>query len=142
MGTVEMLGTANSVVAARSEILAAAVTLPPGADYAEIGRMIPEKLDAFSRANAAAGKVYWDMGASWMRYYQRLGGAAFRGRAPTQAEVSSLVEGWTSLLIQTFEASARLGAVSLAPVRRQVHCNATRLKAGASGKSTRKRPAR
>lgn len=142
MGTAEMLRTANSVVAARSEILGAAVALPRAGDYAEIGRMIPEKLDAFSRANAAAGKVYWDMGTAWVRYYQRLGGAAFRGRAPTPAEASSLVEGWTSLMIQTFEGTARLGAVSLAPVRRQVNRNATRLKAGTPGKSTRKRPAR
>jgi hypothetical protein len=137
-----MLGTANSVVAARSEILCAAVALPPAGDYAEIGRMVPEKLEAFSSANAAAGTVYWDMGTAWLRYYQRLGGAAFRGRAPTTAEATSLVEGWTSLMIRTFEASARLGAVSLAPVRRQVNRNAARLKAGASVNLPRKSPTR
>lgn len=140
--TMAMLGTANDIFAARSEILGAAAASPLAGDYAEIGRMAPEKFDAFSRANAAAGTVYWDMGAAWMRYYQRLGGAALRGRPPTPAEASSLVDGWTSLMLQSFEASARLGAVSLAPVRRQVNRNAIRLKVHASGKLPGIRPAR
>ncbi|WP_432769859.1 MAG: hypothetical protein HEQ22_03690 [Sphingopyxis sp.] len=54
-----------------------------------------------------------------------------RGRLPTVSEASDLGERSAALLLQSLEATAKLGAAGLAPVHRQVATNVRRL--GAKG---------
>lgn len=123
----DMLATAQGVMAARGAIMAAAATSPLKADYAELGRMVPEKVAAFTSASCAITTILWETGAAWMRYGQQLGGMAMRWHSPTDDEGLRLAARWTGLMLTSVEASARLGTSVLAPYRSQVKANAHRL---------------
>ncbi len=123
----ETFGGANKVVAARGAIIGEAMQSPWTADHAELGRMIPEKIDTLSRAGSAAATIWWDSQTAWMNYFQHLGTMAMRGRLPTAAEIGDLGERSATLMVQSIEATARLGAAGLAPVHRQVATNVRRL---------------
>lgn len=60
----DMLATAQGVMAARGAIVAAAATSPLKADYAELGRMVPEKVAAFTSASCATTTILWETGAA------------------------------------------------------------------------------
>ncbi len=62
---------------------------------------------------------------------------AMRGRLATPAEIADLGERSATLMLQSIEATARLGAASLAPVHRQVATNVRRL----GGEATRSKGA-
>ena len=128
------LGGANKVVAARGAIIGEAMQSPWTADHAELARMIPEKIDALSRAGSAAATIWWHSQTAWMRHFQHLGTMAMRGRLPTAVEIADLGERSATLMLHSIEATARLGAVSLAPVHRQVATNVRRL--GTKGPAT------
>ena len=53
----EMLTASAYVLYRRSEVLMGAAANPGGADLAEIGRMVPEKADAFYRAFSGMGRA-------------------------------------------------------------------------------------
>lgn len=125
----ETFGGANKVVAARGAIIGKAMQSPWTADHAELGRIIPEKIDTLSRAGSAAATIWWDSQAAWMEHFQHLGTMAMRGRLPTAAEIGDLGERSATLILQSIEATARLSAASLAPVHRQVATNVRRLAA-------------
>jgi len=123
----ETFGGANKVVAARGAIIGEAMQSPWTADHAELGRMIPEKIDTLSRAGSAAATIWWDSQTAWMKHFQHLGTMAMRGRLATPAEIADLGERSATLMLQSIEATVRLGAASLAPVHRQVATNVRRL---------------
>ena len=125
----ETFGGANKVVAARGAIMGEAMQSPWTADHAELGRMIPEKIDTLSRAGSAAATIWWDSQTAWMKHFQHLGTMAMRGRLPTATEIGDLGERSATLMLQSIEATARLSAASLAPVHRQVATNVRRLAA-------------
>lgn len=123
----ETFGGANKVVAARGAIIGEAMQSPWTADHAELGRMIPEKIDTLSRAGSAAATIWWDSQTAWMKHFQHLGTMAMRGRLPTMAEIGDLGARSATLVLQSIEATARVSAASLAPVHRQVATNVRRL---------------
>ena len=123
----ETFGGANKVVAARGAIIGEAMQSPWTADHAELGRMIPEKIDTLSRAGSAAATIWWDSQTAWMKHFQHLGTMAMRGRLPTLAEIGDFGERSATLMLQSIEATAKLSAASLAPVHRQVATNVRRL---------------
>jgi hypothetical protein len=123
----ETFGGANKVVAARGAIIGEALQSPWTADHAELGRIIPEKIDTLSRAGSAAATIWWDSQTAWMKHFQHLGTMAMRGRLPTPPEIGDLGERSATLMLQSIEATARIGAASLAPVHRQVATNVRRL---------------
>ncbi len=138
----ETFGGASKVVAARGAIIGEAMQSPWTADHAELGRMIPEKIDTLSRAGSAAATIWWDSQAAWMKHFQHLGTMAMRGRLPTAAEIGDLGERSATLMLKSIEATARLSAASLAPVHRQVATNVRRLGAkrpAAKGRGTSRR---
>ncbi len=124
-----MMSDANGVVLARGAIIGKAARSPWTADAAELGRMLPEKMEAISRAGAATAAVMQDGHTLWMTYMRHLGGMALRGRPPTPAEIVDLGAQSAALFLSSAEASARLGATALAPFSRQVKANARRIKA-------------
>jgi hypothetical protein len=131
----ETVDGANRVVAARGAIIGEAVRSPWTADYAELGRMMPEKIEALSRAGSAAAAIWWDSQSAWMKHMQHLGVMTMRGRPPTGAELTDLGERSAALMLRSVEAAAKLGSASLAPVRQRVNANARRLTRGQSGKA-------
>ena len=138
----ETFGGANKVVAARGAIIGEAMQSPWTADYAELGRMIPEKVDTLSRAGSAAAMIWWDSQTAWMKHFQHLSAMAMRGRLPTLAEIGDLGERNATLMLQSIEATAKLGAASLAPIHRQVATNVRRLgtkRPAAKGRRTSRR---
>ncbi|KQZ73259.1 hypothetical protein ASE06_12715 [Sphingopyxis sp. Root214] len=127
--TMKTLDGANSVLQARSTLIVEAVQSPWAANYGELGRMLPEKMDAFSRASSAVAAVMWKSQSAWSDHMQHLGTMAMRGRLPTAAELADLGRRNASLMLNSVEATAKLGAAALAPVSRQVDSNVRRLKA-------------
>lgn len=127
-GSLTMLETAQGVIAARTELMAAAIASPMTADHAELARMAPEKIEAFSRAGLAASSVWLEFGSAWLRYGQDMTAMWMRGRVPTTAETTLMARRWGNLMLGSVETAARLGAVSLAPLQKQVRANARRLR--------------
>lgn len=123
----ETFSGAKKVFAARSAIIGEAMHSPWTADHAELGRMIPEKIDTLSRAGSAAATILWDSETAWMKHFQHLCTMAMRGRLPTAAEIGDLGERGATLMLQSIEATTMLAAASLAPVHRQVATNVRRL---------------
>lgn len=128
MRALETMTAANAVVAARGKIIEAAVRSPLTGDHVELGRMVPEKVDAFSRAGSATVTAWWEAQSTWTRHMQHLGGMAMRGRPPTPAELADLGGRAVALTLESIEAAARLGSTALAPVHRKATANARRLK--------------
>lgn len=133
----ETVEGASRVVTARTAIIGDAAAAPWSADYGEIVRMLPEKIEAFARAGLAVAKVWGGHHALWTKHVHHLGAMTMRGRPPTMAEVADLGERTALLLLRSVEANAKLGSAGLAPVRTQVRANVRRLEAG--GKPARGR---
>jgi len=120
----ETLGAAGHVIDSRSRTMAAASRSPMTGDYAELGRMIPEKIDAFSRGAFASmadlQAVQTHLFANWQTMMQ----AGFAGRLPSQKEMETM----TGRGAQIAEHLSRAGSKALAPVHRTATANARRLK--------------
>ena len=136
-----MLGAASSVattgrqlsetLAASQEVIAKRTTMmqsPMTADYVELGRMIPEKIEAFSRAGTAVAAEWWAMQAECWSEAQHIGTMAMRGRAPTLEEMSTLASRNAAHALRMMERSAALGASAIAPIHRSATGNARRLR--------------
>lgn len=124
----ETWGASGEVITARTKIIDAAVRSPLTGDHRELGRMIPEKVDAFSQAGSATVAAWWKAQSAWMGHMQYLGGMAMRGRPPTAAEIADLGNRMATLTLESIEATAQLGSATLAPVHRKATSNAKRLK--------------
>lgn len=121
------MGGAGDVVSARSAIIGEALSSPLTADYAELGRIIPEKVEAISRSGSATASIWFDTQSAWLKHMQYLGTMTMRGRPPTAPELFDLGERGAALLLRSAEAAAKLGATALAPFSRQVGVNVRRL---------------
>lgn len=124
----ETLGAANSVLAVRIPIIQAAIRSPLTSDHAELARMVPEKVEAFSRAGSLMIAAWWQAQSAWVGHLQHLGGLATRGGIPTGTDIADLGARSAALTLDMVEATARLGADSLAPIHRKAAANARRLK--------------
>jgi len=133
----ETMTASGDVVAKRSAIIGTAMTTPFSADHAEIGRMVPEKLEAFSQSGAAMiGEVY-AMQMAWMAEAQHMGALAMRGRMPTMTELATLSSRNAAFAVRSIERTASLGATALAPIHAAATGNAKRL--SRTGKKASKR---
>ncbi len=72
MRVAETMGAANEVVAARSALIGSAMRSPLTGNHLELGRMVPEKVEAFSRAGSATVTAWWAAQSAWAN-----GNAAF-----------------------------------------------------------------
>lgn len=125
---VETLSASADVIASRGATIGAALRSPLDADHAELGRMVPEKLEAFSRSGSAIADAWWAMGSAWMEEAQNLTALSMRGRMPTMSELATLSGRTTAWSLGTIEAGASLGNKALAPIHRKATANARRLK--------------
>lgn len=124
----ETMGSANEVIAARMTIIGFAMKSPHKGDYAELARMMPEKVDAFSRAGSATLAAWWAAQAAWTGQMQHLGIMVMRGRLPTTEEFADLGSRMASATVEAVEAQARLGDRALAPIHHKATANARRLR--------------
>lgn len=122
------------VIEARSAIIGEAMRSPVTADHAELMRMVPEKIAAFSRAGEAVLQASVQIQADCWRFAQQAGMAAIGGRPPSPADWFALSPRSADYALRVFEAGARASAGAIAPVHRTATANARRLKSG-----TRKR---
>ena len=120
----EMMDASAHVIRSRCGSIANAVQNPLEGDYAELGRMVPEKVDAFSRAGQAAFADLCAIQADALANWMHLGQIAAARRLPTSAETERIAR-------RSSRVSARASAAAgkmLAPVHRRAMGNAKRLR--------------
>ena len=125
----EMTMAAGTVISHRAGMIATAQHDPLNADHAELGRMLPEKVKAFSEAGAAAVEELWslqrDIG-DYMLYVARAMTMTL-GRPARPSDVAEFAE--RSFTHGTRIATTAIGAaaVALAPLHKKATSNARRL---------------
>ncbi|MEL0209484.1 MAG: hypothetical protein VW891_02645 [Novosphingobium sp.] len=119
MKMAQMADASRTVIETRSQAMLAASRDPLNGDYAELSRMVPEKVAAFARAGASAVDDLQAVQAQAIANWQMMMGIALKGRAATPAEVGTM----TSRTATIIERSAKAAGRALAPV----HRNARRL---------------
>ena len=125
----ETLSASQEVIAKRTDMMQSPMT----ADYVELGRMIPEKVEAFSKAGVAVATEWWAMQAECLVEAQHIAALAMRGRPPSLDEWSTLASRNAAHALRMMERSAALGASAIAPIHRSATSNARRLRKTAAG---------
>jgi hypothetical protein len=120
----EAMTASHEVIDSRVRTMAEAAANPFAGDYAELGRMIPEKVDAFGRAGATAFGDLMAMQAAAMANYRQMASLALAGRAPTLAEAEAMWARSWGIAGQAMDSPGR----ALAPVHKRVTANARRLR--------------
>lgn len=122
----EMMLASQSVIGTRVGLMDEAVRNPLDGDYAELNRMIPEKMAAFSLSGAALTKEWrkaqGEMFDQWREFGMLMGSVPTLGRINAFNQRSS--HRGTRALVRSMEA----GGVALAPVHKSATANARRLK--------------
>jgi hypothetical protein len=118
---------ASTVIEARAGIAERAMRAPLTGDYAELSRMVPEKIEALSRASAALAGHSLSFGTAFWTEAQFLGAMMLKGRPPTLAEWTTLAERNSAYALTTMETIAAAASGAVAPVHRTVTANARRL---------------
>lgn len=122
--TGEMMRASADVIGSRCQSIAEAALNPLTGDYAELGRMVPEKLDAFSRSGWAALRNLETMNVAAAANMAQVGRIAAAGRLPTRAEAQRIATRSSRMMAC---ASAAAGK-TLAPIHKRATSNARRLK--------------
>ena len=125
----ETAEASRAVVASRSGTILSASRDPLNGDYAELSRMVPEKVAAFSEAGASAFDDLRRVQAQSIANWQMMMGIALKGRMATMAEMTTL----TTRSAEIVERSAKAGGKALAPIHRSATGNARRLSRKAAG---------
>ena len=123
----ETMTASGDVIDRRTAMMRSAMADPLNANTAELGRMVPEKIAAFSTAGNAmmAGWLAWNEAVlEEMRHLMLM---AARGRMATPADWMALWSRGASFGIAATERSARTGAAALRPVHAKATSNARRL---------------
>lgn len=118
----------HDVIAARTAIMQSAISSPMTADYAELARMVPEKVAAFSSVGNVMAEAWWKAQADCLALASRTASAGMTGRLPSPIDV---VQFWTDASLdglRAMESGSRLGRDALAPIHKTATANARRLK--------------
>ncbi len=124
----ETAAASRDVIASRTETIGEAMRSPATADHAELFRMVPEKIAAFSLAGEAVMKAGLAMQADHLQFMQHLGAMMAQGRPPSVSAWFDLSNRSSAYALRTLEAGSRLGESALKPVHRTATANARRLK--------------
>jgi ABC-type taurine transport system substrate-binding protein len=128
----ETMRASGDVIKVRTEMMRAATTAPLTGDYAELSRMVPEKVAAFSRSAEVIARDTIAMHSAWVGQMQRVGMMVLAGRMPSAGEVTTLANQSVNYAIGAMTAGATMGKRALAPVHRTATDNARRLKGARS----------
>jgi len=69
----ETLRASGDVICARTEMMRAATAAPLTGNHAELSRMVPEKVAAFSRSGEVIARDTMEMHSVWIGQMQRVG---------------------------------------------------------------------
>lgn len=122
------VSASQDVISARTDILRSMMQSPMTADYAELSRMVPEKIAAFSLSGNAMMHAWWNGQADYLTLASRLASHSMSGRMPTPVDMARL---WTDIslgALRAMENGSRLGRDALAPIHKTAAANARRLK--------------
>jgi len=122
----EMTAAAGAVVQKRCGMIGDACRDPLNGDYRELGRMAPEKFEAFSRASAAMVDDWRIMQADTMANWQAMTRIAMTGRPASPTEVSTVMKRSSRVIERAIAAPGR----AMAPVHKRATGNARRLRTG------------
>lgn len=120
----EMLGASAVVVGSRCGTIAAAARDPLQGDYAELGRMVPEKMDAFSRSGRSVMADICSIQSDAVSNWLQLARIAAAGRPPGSTEAARMASRSSRMNARACAAAGK----AIAPVHRRATANARRLK--------------
>jgi len=126
----EMLDASQQVISRRTAMIGDALRSPTNGNYAELGRMVPEKMIAFAQAGSAVATHWWDLQASFVAEASHWGAVALKGRAPTLAEMSTHAARTSGFALGTLERLGGAADKSLDPIHATATANAKRLRRG------------
>lgn len=126
----ETLQASGSVIGARSEKMREALRSPLRTDVTELGRMVPEKVDAFSRSAGAIARDTIAIQTAWAGQMQHFWLIMASGKLPSPSEAALLANRTADYALGAVSAGAKLGKSALAPIHRTATGNARRLKRG------------
>ena len=115
------------IISRRTGMIGAAISSPSTGNYAELSRMVPEKVQAFSAAWTVVATEMLNMQAAWWREVAGVSATMSIGRLPTMIEAESAVDRFARYNVRTVERVAEMGTAALAPVALQVRKNSRRL---------------
>ncbi|KQS03467.1 hypothetical protein ASG11_03645 [Sphingomonas sp. Leaf357] len=124
---VQTAQASGAVIASRGETMRAAVSAPWSGDYAELSRMVPEKVAAFSSSGLVMMQAWVDAQAAWWDQAQSLSAMMLRGRPATPVELMAFGSTAAASGLKAMEAAARTGRDTLAPIHKAATGNARRL---------------
>ena len=119
----ETMHASRAVVDSRSRTMAAASRDPLNGDYVELGRMVPEKVEAFAAAGMSAMADLQMIQAQALANWQQMIGIAMSGRMASAAQIGEL----TTRSSRMIERASSAGGKALAPVHLSATNNARRL---------------
>ncbi|MDF0542106.1 hypothetical protein PX699_07115 [Sphingobium sp. H39-3-25] len=124
----ETLSASQEVIAKRSAMMGVAARTPLEGDYAELSRMVPEKIEAFAKAGTVMANDWWAIQSAFITEAQRMGGMAMKGRAPTLTELQKLSSRQSRFALRMLERTSAMGDRGLRPIHASATANARRLK--------------
>ena len=127
-----MVETSGKIATARTGMIGTAMRTPLQGDYAELGRMVPEKMVAFGKAASVVGDEWLSMQTAFIAEAQVATAMTLRGRPPTPAEWTAQATRNVAFTTRTVERLAGLAGLALAPIDATVKANARRLKSAAA----------
>jgi hypothetical protein len=120
----EAMQASGEVIDSRVRTMAEAAIDPLRGDYNELGRMIPEKVDAFGQAGVTAFGDLMAMQSAALANYRQVATLALAGRAPTIAEAEAIWARSLGIAGRAMDSTGR----ALAPLHSRVTANARRLR--------------
>lgn len=120
----EMMSASATVVDSRSRSILDAARDPLNGDYAELGEMVTEKIEAFSQAGAAAMNDVRGMQADVFDNWHQLVAIATGSRLMSPNEFGA----WATRSTRMIDRAANAGGKALAPIHKKATANARRLK--------------
>ncbi len=124
----ETMVASQDVITRRTKMIGTAVHSPLEGNYAELSRMVPEKMAAFSQASMAMATDWWAMQSALMAAAGKQGALALQARPARLTELSVLSARNAKLALETFERASAMGGKALRPVHASATGNARRLK--------------
>jgi hypothetical protein len=120
----ETMLAANAVIGSRFGTMQAAARNPITADYAELALMVPEKVEAFSRAGASLMKDAESVQAETGAQIRHVTALMTSGKIPTFSDLFTITGRWASITQKATGAAGR----ALLPVHAAAMGNARRLR--------------
>jgi hypothetical protein len=120
----DLLRDSAHVVNVRTRKIVEASTNPLSGDYAELSRMVPEKMEAFSDAGSVLSAEFIALQKDVLTSWSDMMGLALRPRFPTLVEANAM----TARASAMFTKATGAGDKALLPIARKARSNARRLK--------------